>query len=147
MNYEGYQVLRVKTLNQLATVQAKLATIPHEKWNHDVDTHMDIVISPDQVSSVESFGLDYRILHRDLGESIAAESQVRTAYKRDIDDLSWFDSYHSYTDHVQYFTDLHEAFSENSELVYSGQSFENRTIHGIHLFGDEGPGKPAVLYQ
>ncbi|KXH53054.1 zinc carboxypeptidase [Colletotrichum nymphaeae SA-01] len=147
INYEGYQVLRVKTLNQLATVQAKLATIPHNKWNHDVDTHIDIVISPDQVSIVESLGLDYRIMHSDLGESIAAESQVRTAYKRDIDDLSWFDSYHSYKDHVQYFTDLHEAFPGNSELVYSGRSFENRTIHGIHLFGDEGPGKPAVLYH
>ncbi|GJC85504.1 metallocarboxypeptidase A-like protein MCYG_01475 [Colletotrichum liriopes] len=147
VSYEGYQVLRVKTLSQLATVQEKLATIPHEQWNHDVETHIDVVISPDQIESIESLGLDYRVLHKDLGESISAESQARSTYKRDINDLSWYDSYHPYADHVRYFTDLHEAFPENSELVYSGRSFENRSIHGIHLFGDEGPGKPAVLYQ
>ncbi|WYZ45709.1 hypothetical protein EsH8_VIII_001025 [Colletotrichum jinshuiense] len=147
VSYEGYQVLRVKTLSQLATVQEKLATVPHEQWNHDVDTHIDIVISPDQIETVESLGLDYRILHKDLGESIASESQVRSTYKRDVNDLSWYDSYHPYADHVRYFTDLHESFPDNSELVYSGHSYENRSIHGIHLWGNDGPGKPAVLYH
>ncbi|KAF6815657.1 zinc carboxypeptidase [Colletotrichum musicola] len=92
-------------------------------------------------------GLDYRILHKDLGESISAESQVKSTYKRDVDDLSWYDSYHPYTDHVQYLKDLHESFPDNSELVYSGHSYENRTISGIHLFGDDGADKPAVLYH
>ncbi|TEA12819.1 Metallocarboxypeptidase A-like protein [Colletotrichum sidae] len=147
VSYDGYQVLRVKTLSQLASVQEKLSTIPHEQWNHDVETHLDIVVSPDEMARVESLGLDYRVLHKDLGESIAAESQVKSAYKRDVDDLSWYDSYHPYADHVQYFKDLHEAFPDNSELVYAGHSYENRSIHGIHLYGDEGPGKPAVLYH
>ncbi|OLN86546.1 Metallocarboxypeptidase A-like protein-like protein 2 [Colletotrichum chlorophyti] len=147
ISYDGYQVLRVKTLSQLATVQEKLAAIPHEQWNHDVETHIDIVISPEQVEAVESLGLDYRILHKDLGQSIAAESVSKTNYKRDVDDLSWYDSYHPYADHVQYLTDLQKSFPNNSELITSGRSYENRSIQGIHLWGDDGPGKPAVLYH
>ncbi|KAJ0314050.1 hypothetical protein Brms1b_007293 [Colletotrichum noveboracense] len=147
ISYEGYQVLRVKTLSELASVQQKLLTIPHEQWNHDIDTHIDIVVSPDQIANVEAQGLDYRVLHKDLGESITAESQLRGTYKRDVDDLSWYDSYHPYADHIQYIKNLHESFPENSELITAGHSYENRTIQGIHLWGDGGPGKPAVLYH
>ncbi|KAJ0107969.1 hypothetical protein J7T55_008105 [Diaporthe amygdali] len=126
VSYEGYQVLR---------------------WNHDVDSHIDIVVAPDQILKLESLKLDYRTLHKNLGESITAESKVKDSYRRDVDDLSWYDSYHSYADHVQYLSDLHEAFLDNSELISSGRSHENRSIHGIHLYGDDGPGKPAVLYH
>ncbi|KAK1574380.1 zinc carboxypeptidase [Colletotrichum navitas] len=145
VSYDGYQVLRVKTLSQLASVQKRLASIPHEQWNHDVETHIDIVISPDQVETIGALGLDFRVLRKDLGESISAESQSSSTYKRDVSDLSWYDSYHPYEDHVRYFADLHDAFPNNSKLVYSGRSFENLSIHGIHLFGDEGPGKPAAV--
>lgn len=147
ISYAGYQVLRVKTLTELADVQAKLSTISFEQWNHDIDSHIDIVVAPDQIEKLESLGLEYRTLHEDLGESITAEAHVKTNYRRDVNDLSWYDSYHPYADHVQYFSDLHEAFPANSELISSGRSYENRSIHGIHLFGDDGPGKPAVLYH
>ena len=147
VSYAGYQVLRVKTLTELADVQEKLSTISFEQWNHDIDSHIDIVVAPDQIEKLESLGLDYRTLHDDLGQSITTESQVKTKYRRDVNDLSWYDSYHPYADHVQYFKDLHEAFPDNSELISSGNSFENRSIHGIHLFGTGGPGKPAVLYH
>lgn len=147
VSYAGYQVLRVKTLTELANVQEKLSTISFEQWNHDIDSHIDIVVAPDQLERLRSLGLDYRTLHEDLGESISAEIQVKTRYRRDVNDLSWYDSYHPYIDHVQYFSDLHEAFPDNSVLVSSGHSYENRSIHGIHLFGDDGPGKPAVLYH
>ncbi|KAG6367813.1 hypothetical protein INS49_002008 [Diaporthe citri] len=147
VSYAGCQVLRVKTLTELADVQKKLSTISFEQWNHDLDSHTDIVVAPDQIERLQSLGLDNRTLHEDLGESITAEAQVETKYRRDVNDLSWYDSYHPYADHVQYFSDLHEAFPANSELISPGHSHENRSIHGIHLFGDDGPGKPAVLYH
>lgn len=147
VSYAGYQDLRVKTLTELAVVQAKLSTISFEQWNHDIDSHIDIVVAPDQIDKLQSLGLDYRTLHEDLGESISAETRVNTRYRRGVNDLSWFDLYHPYTDHVQYFSDLHKAFPDHSVLVSSGHSYENRSIHGIHLFGDDRPGKPAVLYH
>lgn len=144
VSYTGYKVLRVNTLGSL--VKEKLATLSFEKWE-DTDTHVDIVVSPDQFEKLSTLGLNYRTLHQDLGQSIDAEKKVKSFNKRDVNDLSWYDSYHPYEDHVRYFEDLHAAFPDNSELVSSGRSYENRSIHGIHLFGDGGPGKPAVLYQ
>jgi hypothetical protein len=146
VSYNGYQVLRVNTLGRLAEVEKKLSTISLERWE-STDTHLDIVVSPDQLDRVASLGLNYRTMHKDLGKSIETEGKTKAYRKRDINDLSWYDSYHPYADHVQYFTDLHEAFPDNSKLISSGRSYENRSIHGIHLFGDDGPGKPAVLYQ
>jgi hypothetical protein len=146
VSYTGYQVLRVNTLGHLAEVQKKLSTISFEQWE-STDTHVDIVVSPNDLDRLASLGLKYRTLHKDLGKSIEIEKTTKAYRKRDINDLSWYDSYHPYADHVQYFADLHAAFPKNSELVSSGKSYENRSIHGIHLFGDDGPGKPAVLYQ
>jgi hypothetical protein len=64
--------------------------------------------------------------------------------------LSWFDSYHDYADHLDYWDDLVSAFPDNSDKFEIGKSYENRSIHAFHLFGDEkkkgpkgpkGPGK------
>ncbi|KAL6708940.1 hypothetical protein ACN47E_002067 [Coniothyrium glycines] len=144
VSYEGYKVLRVNTVGSL--VKEKLATISYEKWE-STDGHVDIVVAPDQFEKISTLGLNYRTLHDDLGKSISAEKATKAYRKRDISDLSWYDSYHPYADHVQYFTDLHAAFPDNSELISAGRSYENRSIHGIHLWGNDGPGKPAVLYH
>lgn len=142
VSYSGYQVLRVSGLSYSAPVREKLSAISYQRWEGD-----DIVVSPTELKKLENLGLNYRILHKDLGESIAAEKVTKAYRKRDINDLAWYDSYHPYADHIQYFTDLQAAFPKNSKLISSGRSYQNRSIHGIHLFGDAGPGKPAVLYQ
>lgn len=144
VSYAGYKVLRVNTL--APSVKEKLATISYDEWE-DTDSHADIVVSPQQFKKLSILGLNNRTLHQDLGESIDAEKATKAYRKRDIDDLSWYDSYQSYEDHVQYFAGLHAAFPDNSRLISSGLSYENRSIHGIHLYGDAGPGKPAILYQ
>ena len=65
-----------------------------------------------------------------------------------IPSLTWFDSYHPYADHVQYFTDLQAAFPNNSELIQAGTSYQDRSIFGIHLWGSGGKGsKPAVYFH
>jgi murein tripeptide amidase MpaA len=60
----------------------------------------------------------------------------------------WFDSYHAYSDHVQYFKDLHSAFPDNSELISQGTSVQGRNLYGLKLFGSGGNGtKEAVLFH
>lgn len=87
VSYTGYQVLRIKTLGHLAEVQKKLSTISYQQWE-DTDTHVDIVVSPDQLEKLQSLGLDYRTLHQDLGDSIEKEGRQKAYSRRDVDDLS-----------------------------------------------------------
>lgn len=140
IDYDGYKVFRVSTKQHLQAVQAKLSGFDFEQWNHDVDDHIDLSISPDQVPAFESLGLNYHCMHENLGESIVKESETISKWKRQVDDLSWFDSYHPYEDHHQYFLDLHDAFPNNSEMISSGTSYEGRDLWGIHLWGAGGPG-------
>jgi len=58
-----------------------------------------------------------------------------------------YDIYHNYEEHVQYFKDLQAAIPNNSRIVSSGTSFEGRDIFGLHLWGDSGPNKTAILYH
>ncbi|WYZ43279.1 hypothetical protein EsH8_VI_000978 [Colletotrichum jinshuiense] len=139
VSYDGYQVLRVKTGTEAASVQQKLSSIKFDEWNTVVNKHIDIAISPDQVARFRDLGLDYHVMHEDLGISITTESTVSSSWKRQVDDLSWYDSYHPYDDHKAYFEALHKAFPNNSEIVSSGTSYEGRDIFGIHFWGADGP--------
>lgn len=58
---------------------------------------------------------------------------------------SWFNSYHSYSDHLSFLKDLQSALPQNSEILEIGASYEGRQITGLHLWGSGGSGsKPAV---
>lgn len=146
--YDGHQVLRVKTDGRPDAVLKRLASVSLEPWKEEtVGSHFDVVVPPEERAEFDSLKLRSTILHTDLGESIAAESASQSTWKRQADDLSWYDTYHSYEEHIQYFEDLQTLFSNNSELISSGTSYEGRDLFGIHLWGNAGPGKPAVLYH
>lgn len=147
--YSGFKVFRIKTHGHAAAIQEKLANITFEQWNHDVKSHMDIVLGPDQLAAFAELGLESDVMHADLGVSIVAESvHSSSLWRRQAgNDSSWFDSYHDYEDHVQYLESLRDLFPNNSEIISSGYSYENRSLHGIHLWGAGGPDKPAVLYH
>ncbi|KAI0120804.1 hypothetical protein F4776DRAFT_631891 [Hypoxylon sp. NC0597] len=147
VSYDEYKVLRINTYGRPSTVKEKIANISYEQWNHDVYKHIDILISPDQVSAFEALKLEYQVMHENLGNSIIAESSSRSVWKRQAQDLSWYDSYHDYEDHIQYFEDLQHSFPNNSELISSGTSYQGRNLYGLHLWGASGPDKPAVLYH
>ncbi|KAL0934662.1 zinc carboxypeptidase [Colletotrichum truncatum] len=147
VSYDGYQVFRVKTGADRAIVQEKLASVEYDEWNSITNQHIDIAIPPGQIGKFKSLGLQFQTMHNDLGTSIAAESSAGSVWKRQVDDLSWYDSYHSYDDHRSYLEALHAYFPNNSEIVSSGTSFEGRDIFGIHFWGADGPGKPAVLWH
>ena len=138
--------------NLLAQQQENEAAIESQSINGppSIQPDLDYIHSDffaDQLSAFESLGLDYHCMHEDLGASIAKESESVSIWKRQLDDLSWFDSYHPYEDHYQYFSNLHDAFPDNSEFISSGTSYEGRDIWGLHLWGADGPGKPAVLWH
>lgn len=147
VNFDGFKVYRIDTKGKPRHVQQQLAHLPYEQWNYDISRHIDISISPDKVAAFEALGLDYHCMHDDLGSSIAAEAVTKSSWKRQVNDLSWFDSYHPYDDHYQYFQDLQASFPDNSELVSTGTSYEGRDMFGIHLWGADGPGRPAVLWH
>ncbi|KAI1170705.1 hypothetical protein F4777DRAFT_583655 [Nemania sp. FL0916] len=147
-SYDGFKVFRIKTHAQPYAVQEKLSNITFEQWNHDVNSHMDIVLAPDHLPAFAELELEYDVMHQDLGDSIRAESAHNSRWRRQArDPSSWFDSYHDYTDHIAYFQSLHDLFPNNSEIISSGYSVENRSLYGLHLWGASGPGKPAVLYH
>lgn len=143
--YNGYKVFRVNTHGK-ADVKEKLAPVTFDEWEHG-DQYADIVVAPNDVDAFESLKLDFTTLHENLGDSIVSESPSHKKWKRQADDESWYDEFHNYEDHIDYFRDLHAQFPNNSKLVSSGKSYQNRNIYGLHLWGEAGPGKPAVLYH
>lgn len=146
--YDGHQVLRVRTEGRPNQVLNSLASIALEPWKEEtVGSHFDVVVPPEKLTEFESLQLRSTVLHADLGKSILAESAPQSTWKRQADDLAWFDTYHAYEEHIQYFEDLQALFPDNSELISSGTSYEGRDLFGIHLWGDGGPGKRAVLYH
>ncbi|KAI1290584.1 hypothetical protein F5Y03DRAFT_378189 [Xylaria venustula] len=145
--YRSFKVFRVKTHAHVASIQERLTRINYEQWNHDVNSHIDIVLAPDQQDTFKELGLEFNTMHEDLGASIAAESASNSLWRRQAGNSSWFDSYHDYQDHIQYLQSLHDLLPDNSEIISSGYSYENRSLNGIHLWGAGGPGKPAVLYH
>lgn len=62
--------------------------------------------------------------------------------------MSWFNTYHSYADHLTYISQLATQFSGNAKVVTAGSSYEGRPITGLHIFGSSGGGtKPAVIFH
>ena len=145
LSYDGYKVFRVKTQRQLATIQKKLSNLRLELWETGTQG-VDVVVPPEKLSKFKELGLEYSTMHEDLGASITAEAP-KTFDKRQVSNSSWFDSYHNYTDHIQFFNDLQAGFPNNSEIVSAGKSVEGRDLFGIHFWGAGGPGKPVVLYH
>ncbi|KAK9417811.1 hypothetical protein SUNI508_01568 [Seiridium unicorne] len=146
VSYDGYKVFRIKTHGHTSAIREQLEPLSLDEWSHEID-HVDVAVSPEQLDAFEALGLETHVMHDNLGSSIATESSSTTKWKRQANDPSWFDSYHDYEDHIQYFNDIQATYPNNSETISSGYSYQNRSIYGLHLWGADGPGKPAVLYH
>lgn len=107
---------------------------------------MSIAVPPEEVETFAQLGLHARLLNSDLGSFIRstegkAPTYDSTLHKRgELPDLSWFDSYHDYVDHLQYWDNLVSAFPDNSKKFEIGRSYENRSMYAFHLFGDDKKG-------
>lgn len=152
--YDGYQIWSVTpaSTQEARHLERRFSTY----HTHPIRDSLSIAIPPEEVTSFQSLGLKARLINEDLGAYIRAtdkEATYNRLHKRgDLPDLSWFDTYHEYADHLTYWDDLTQAFPDNSEKFEIGKSYENRTIFAYHLFGDENEGdgegaKPAILWH
>jgi hypothetical protein len=73
--YEGYKVYRVETGDHLKDVFEKMSGLNYEQWNRDSARHIDFSLSPEQAEEFKKLGIDYKEMHRNLGEDIAHEGQ------------------------------------------------------------------------
>ena len=144
VNYDGYHVYSVTPSSALAARQLEKR---FERYHtHPVRDTLSIAVPPQEVESFAQLGLKARLLNSDLGSSILstegkAPTYDKALHKRgELPDLSWFDSYHDYADHLQYWDDLVTAFPDNSEKFEIGKSYENRSMYAFHLFGDDKKG-------
>lgn len=148
VSYDGYQVFRLKPTRDLdvPALEAVLQAIEYDEWNKEPND-LTIAVAPEHVEGFRGLGLEATVMHEDLGRSIAEEGRPRKTWKRQADDLSWYESYHDYAEHVAYFETLHATYPNNTALVSTGTSYEGRDLFGIHIWGADGPGKPAVLWH
>ena len=126
---------------------------------HPIRNTLSVVIPPNEIDSFNALDLKARLVNSDLGSYIRS-TEKDAVYKRDLHkpgelpDLSWFDTYHAYADHLQFWDDLVEAFPENSKKFPIGNSYENRTMWAFHFHGDKKKGyrrdqeeKPIILWH
>ncbi|KAI5924912.1 hypothetical protein F4810DRAFT_718699 [Camillea tinctor] len=159
VSYDGYKVYKVAAHGDAADLISELDALSiidlsHSHAGSENGATFNIAVPPDNVAAFEALNLSAEILSGDLGADIAAEgsfgeySSTLRANSGDLPSLTWFDSYHAYEDHIQYWADLQAAFPDNSELIEAGTSFEGRPLQGIHLWGSSGKdSKPAIFFN
>jgi hypothetical protein len=94
--YDGSKVYRIKAGRDIASMHKRIAGIASDTWDQ-AHGNLDVVIPRNQLVAFEGLGLKTRVLHENLGDSIARESAVtRKDWKRQSNDSQdlWFDIYH-----------------------------------------------------
>lgn len=152
VSYDGHHLYSIRAADQK---EAEFLTKRFATYHTEVTFRgIEVIIPPNEVRSFNEMGLSARLLSDDIGSQIRDESKTPT-YKRELHrigelpDLSWYDSYHAYEDHLQYWDDLVAAFPKNSKKYNIGSSYENRTIYAFHFFGNKGVkgDKPIILWH
>ncbi|KAL7622591.1 hypothetical protein AAE478_008101 [Parahypoxylon ruwenzoriense] len=175
VSFDGYKVYRIATNTHVADLESKLESLHVIQLNHErgntEDATLDVAVPPEHLVLFHTLNVTATALSEDLGADIAAEGPLGNypgsyptprrstrlylliKYNEELDrngvpDISWFDAYHAYEDHVRYWADLQAAFANNSELIQAGSSFEGRPLQGIHLWGKSGKNsKPAIFFN
>jgi hypothetical protein len=154
--YDGYQVYSItpRSVQEARDIEKRFSNY----HTHPIRDALSVVIPPEEIVSFEALGLEARLVNEDLGKYIRSVDDRPATYNQhlhkrgDLPDLSWFDTYHDYADHLTYWDDLVHAFPQNSEKFEIGKSFENRSIYAFHLYGDdakkyETSEKPVILWH
>ncbi|TLD24044.1 hypothetical protein PspLS_06914 [Pyricularia sp. CBS 133598] len=149
VSFDGHQVIRITDAPR--GIENELSDFFATRSGRSVD----VVVPPNEVSAFMKRGLNTELLDADIGEKFRREAEPgpydRALHKRgDLPDLNWYDSYHPYEDHLQYWEDLQAAFPNNSRISeLPGKSYEGRSLHVFEMWGDKGKvgDKPAVLWH
>ncbi|KAJ8116376.1 hypothetical protein OPT61_g2182 [Boeremia exigua] len=150
--YDDWKVFRVNGTSNTAKFQEVVNKLQLDVWkgkpaSGDV---VDVSVAPEQLSAFEAAtkGFSTRVMHENLGASIADENNFSVYAAGAAPDISWFNSYHSLADHYQWISDLAAAYPSNSEVISAGKSLEGRDIKGIHIWGSGGKGsQKAVVWH
>ncbi|KAH7312676.1 ECM14 protein [Stachybotrys elegans] len=155
VSYDGHHIYRIEadSPREVEEIEERFAQFPSVHSRNS----LEVVVPPSEVRAFEEeMGLKARLLSTDLGAQIRAE-QAPSAYRRGLNkrgaaglpDLTWFDAYHPYADHLDYWDDLVAAIPENSEKILIGASYEGREMHAYHFWGNEGSSedKPIILWH
>ncbi|KAJ9136841.1 Zinc carboxypeptidase [Pleurostoma richardsiae] len=151
ISYDGYKVVRVPVGTDASKITDIVSELQLKTWKGAprAGAFADIVVPPSQAAAFANAisGMDAITMHENLGQSIAEESDF-TAYASGSANATWFNSYHAYSDHLQFLKDLQASYPSNSEIVTSGSSLQGNAITGIHIYGSAGKGlKPAVVFH
>ncbi|KAK4443783.1 Metallocarboxypeptidase A [Podospora aff. communis PSN243] len=151
VSYDGYKVFRLSFGDNVAKVSSIIERLGLTTWKGApvAGRPSDIVVPPTQVANflAEVRGMTYITMHEDLGKSIEDEAPISAYQAGRAPDISWFNSYHSYAEHLQWLNDLQAAYPTRSQVVSTGTSLNGRNITGIHFWGSSGKGKPAVVFH
>lgn len=177
VSYDGWKVYRVNVGSNAAEFSKLVNDVGLETWKGKPASSavVDVMVSPSQLEAFEKAaeGLQVNLMHDNLGQSISTEAAfpVYTGIypsndfhmkrganihlaKRDIGispyaapNSTWFDSYHSIADHMQFIKDLAASYPDNAEVISAGKSTEGRDIVGIHIYGSKNNTKPGVVWH
>ncbi|KAF2114115.1 hypothetical protein BDV96DRAFT_109773 [Lophiotrema nucula] len=144
VNYSGWKVYRINVGDATAKVSDVVSSLALATWKGKVATSkvVDVMVPPSQIEQFEQLSedLDTELMHDDLGASIAIETDFHVYAAGAAPNATWFNSYHSLADHVQYLKDLVTAYPNNAEVFVAGKTNEGRDITGIHIWGSGGKG-------
>jgi murein tripeptide amidase MpaA len=140
-NYDGYKVVRVKTSPKVNSI-IRENNLPTWNGNPEKVQYSDVVLKPD-FHGLDDF--DTEIMHENLGASIKKEGDFGVYVAGTAND-TWFNTYHSYADHLTFLRDLQASWPTNSEIFTVGNSLQGRPITGIRFWGSTGKGnRPAIV--
>ncbi|KAG9231158.1 hypothetical protein BJ875DRAFT_128736 [Amylocarpus encephaloides] len=153
VSYDGAKAIRIPVGEDVFPVMDIIRKLDLATWKGvsaagipTANSNVDVVVTADKIAQFDELAKDMTldVLHEDLGASILAEGRQSRNVAATAVDLSWFNSYHEYADHVTYLKELQAQYPDNSEIVVAGNSWAGRPITGIHFWGTA-KGKPAVV--
>ncbi|KAI1911212.1 hypothetical protein LOZ65_006217 [Ophidiomyces ophidiicola] len=152
--YRGEKVFTVKTTNSNhARLQSIVNDLSLTAWEmpRTAGPPADIIVPQQKVRDFQKAteGMDVKVMYDDFANAIEAECAIPEGGDAESTNLdTWFKSYHPYEAHVRFLTDLQQRYSQNSEILEVGKSYENRTISAIRIFGDgrKDHKKPPFLF-
>ncbi|KAK2741465.1 hypothetical protein FQN57_005598 [Myotisia sp. PD_48] len=152
VDYSGYKVFRLPTEEKnVKEIQRIIKDLHLDTWKYPWKSGLnaDIVVPGNRVDSFlkRIDGMERVVMHKDLGQSIVNESRFET-YQAGAPNITWFNSYHVYPQHVTWLTDIQRQYSANSEVKIVGSTHEGRQISAIHLWGRRGKDiNPVLVFQ
>ncbi|KAI0187374.1 hypothetical protein F4808DRAFT_466409 [Astrocystis sublimbata] len=156
VSYARYQVYRVSVSSAAELDAASRGGIElRRRRSGDKGWAVDVAVAPGDAVAFEMRARrnnPLETLSRDLGAELEMESARPNNTNTNTGEeanLEWFDSYHAWEEHMQYWRDLTATLPFNSDMFSVGQSFEGRPIDGIRLRGSDGKNgkKPAILFH